>query len=90
MTEKQQELTFEQAFHRLEAILERMNAQEIPLEESLTLFEEANALITLCQKRLVDAERRVEVLVKNRQGELSLSPSGQPQTKALDVEKESE
>lgn len=90
MTTKHHEMSFEQAFHRLEVILERMNAQDVPLEESLTLFEEANTLITVCHKRLVDAEKRVEVLVKNRQGELSFSPSGQPQTKVLDVEKESE
>ncbi len=88
MTSKKEEMTFEQAFHRLEGILERMNAQDVPLEESLTLFEEANSLITLCHKHLVDAEKRVEVLVKNRQGELALTPSGQPQTTPLDVERE--
>ena len=84
MTKK--ETSFEEAFHRLEAILERMNAQDVPLEESLKLFEEANALITLCHNQLADAERRVDVLVKNRQGELSLSPSGQPQTTPLTLE----
>ena len=90
MTTKHHEMSFEQAFQRLEVILERMNAQNVPLEESLTLFEEANTLITVCHKRLVDAEKRVEVLVKNRQGELALSPSGQPQTKVLEAEKEPE
>jgi exodeoxyribonuclease VII small subunit len=89
MTSTQGTLSFEQAFSRLEAILERMNAQDVPLEESLALFEEASSLITVCHKRLVDAERRVEVLVKNRQGELSLSPSGQPQTTPLEGERES-
>ena len=84
MTNK--ETSFEEAFHRLEAILERMNAQDVPLEESLKLFEEANALITLCHKQLNDAERRVEVLVKNRQGELSLSASGQPQSTPMKLE----
>jgi exodeoxyribonuclease VII small subunit len=90
MTSTQETMSFEQAFHRLETILERMNAQDISLEESLTLFEESNSLISLCHKRLVDAEKRVEVLVKNRQGELSLSPSGQPQTTSLETERESE
>ena len=85
MTPTQGAMSFEQAFLRLEAILERMNAQDVPLEESLTLFEEANSLITVCHKRLVDAEKRVEVLVKNRQGELSLSSSGQPQTTILET-----
>jgi exodeoxyribonuclease VII small subunit len=84
MTKK--ETSFEEAFHRLEAILERMNAQDVPLEESLKLFEEAEALITLCHGQLADAERRVDVLVKNRQGELALSPSGQPQSTPMKLE----
>ncbi len=78
-----QELSFEQAFARLEEILERMNAPTIPLEESLKLFEEATTLITLCQKRLGDAEKRVEVLIRTRQGDLALSESGEPLTKPL-------
>ena len=84
MTNK--ETSFEEAFHRLEAILERMNAPDVPLEESLKLFEEANTLISFCNKQLNDAERRVEVLVKNRQGELSLSASGQPQTTTMKLD----
>ena len=86
MTKK--ETSFEESFQRLETILERMNAQDVPLEESLKLFEEANALIVLCHNQLTDAERRVDVLVKNRQGELSLSPSGQPQSTPLKPEEE--
>jgi exodeoxyribonuclease VII small subunit len=86
MTEKKKETSFEEAFHRLESILERMNAQDVPLEESLKLFEEANALIILCHNQLADAERRVDVLVKNRQGDLTLSPSGQPQSTPLKLE----
>ena len=80
---KHQELTFEQAFHRLEEILERMNAPDIPLEESLSLFEEATTLITVCHKRLNDAEKRVDVLIRTRQGDLALSQNGQPQVKPL-------
>lgn len=86
MTEKKKEASFEEAFHRLEAILERMNAQDVPLEESLQLFEEANALIVHCHKQLSDAERRVEVLVKNRQGEVTLTPSGQPHSTPMKLE----
>jgi len=66
--------SFEQAFGRLEKILERMNAQDVTLEESLTLFEEANKLIGACQHQLSDAEKRIEVLTKDRQGNIQLSP----------------
>lgn len=81
------DLSFEQAFHRLEEILERMNAQNVTLEESLALFEEANKLLIHSQKKLHDAEKRIEILVKNRQGELSLDKNGQPETAPLTVEK---
>jgi exodeoxyribonuclease VII small subunit len=80
MNTQEKERSFEQAFHRLEQILERMNAPDVTLEESLLLFEEANTLTGLCHRRLQDAEKRVDLLVKNRQGELSIGPGGQPET----------
>lgn len=85
MNDQPTSVTFEQIFKRLEAILERMNAQDVPLEESLLLFEEATALLTLGGKRLDDAEKRVEMLVRNRQGELSYDQAGLPQTKSIQL-----
>jgi exodeoxyribonuclease VII small subunit len=85
MDEQTASIPFEQIFKRLEAILERMNAQDVPLEESLLLFEEANTLLTLGTKRLDDAEKRVEVLVRGRQGELALSNTGLPQTNPIQL-----
>lgn len=79
-----EESTFENAFSRLEKILERMHAQDVTLEESLALFEEANALITLCHRRLSDAEKRVEVILKNRQGDIKFSPTGEPEAVPLE------
>ncbi|MBA3957683.1 MAG: exodeoxyribonuclease VII small subunit [Parachlamydiaceae bacterium] len=76
----QEELGFEAAFARLEQILERMNSGAISLDESLKLYEEADRLITVCSKRLNDAERKIEILVKNRNGELSLNTEQQPVT----------
>ena len=77
------ELSFEQAFHRLEEILERMNTPEVTLEESLKLFEEANSLLIISQKRLQGAEKRIEMLVRNRQAELAVDDKGQPITVPL-------
>lgn len=73
-------LTFEMAFARLEGILEKMNSGSIPLDEALKLYEEADRLIVLCQKRLNEAERKVEILIKNRNGELTLDSDETPQT----------
>lgn len=77
---KQPETTFESAFARLEEILEKMNSNAVSLDESLSLYEEADKLITLCSKRLNDAEKKVEVLIKNRSGEVVIGPDQKPQT----------
>ncbi len=78
------EKSFEEAFARLEQILERMNSGSVPLDESLKLYEEADKLITGCGKRLNEAERKIETLIKNRNGELALSPDQKPLTKPLE------
>lgn len=77
---QKKELSFEEAFSRLEEILERMNSNAISLDESLKLYEEADTLIAICSKRLHDAECRVEVLIKNRSGELTLGSDQKPLT----------
>lgn len=69
---------FENAFKRLEEILERMSRSEASLDESLKLYEEADGLIAQCSKKLNEAEKRVEVLIKNRTGELQTSSEGTP------------
>lgn len=70
--------TFEASFVRLEEILEKMNSGNVSLDESLKLYEEADKLIVTCSKRLNEAERKIEVLMKNRNGELALGSDGKP------------
>jgi exodeoxyribonuclease VII small subunit len=76
----EQSLSFETAYARLEEILEKMNSGKVSLEDSLKLYEEADRLIHWCSKRLNEAEKKIEVLIKNREGNLSLNEQGQPQT----------
>jgi exodeoxyribonuclease VII small subunit len=78
--EKTEEISFEKAFTRLEEILEQMNSSSISLDESLKLYEEADKLINTCGTRLNEAERRIETLIKNRNGELTLGADGKPTT----------
>lgn len=85
MSEK--EISFEAAFARLEEILEKMNSGAISLDESLKLYEEADKLIVTCQKRLTDAERKIEMLVKNRNGEVTLGPDQKPMTQEFNFGK---
>lgn len=72
--------TFEKAFSRLEEILEKMNSGVLALDESIRLYEEADSLIQLCNKKLNQAETKIEMLVKNREGDLQLSSTGTPMT----------
>lgn len=74
------EVSFEAGFKRLEEILEKMNSSSVSLDESLKLFEEADQLINQCSKRLQEAERKIEVLVKNRSGEVQLGSDQKPTT----------
>ncbi len=73
-------LSFEAAYARLEEILEKMNSGKVSLEDSLKLYEEADRLIGWCGKRLTEAEKKIEILVKNRDAELHLGEQGRPQT----------
>jgi len=79
MTDKHNSLdSFEKAYARLEQILEKMNSGSIPLDESLKLYEEADRLILSCSTKLNEAEKTVEMLVKNRTGDLLLNEQGKP------------
>lgn len=77
------EKSFEEAMVRLEEILDKMNSGNVTLEESLALYEEADKLIELSSKRLSDAEKKIEKLMKNRQGELELGEDGNPKRESL-------
>lgn len=55
---------FEDALEKLEAIVKKLETGELTLEESLKAFEEGIRLTRLCTGKLDDAERRVEVLLK--------------------------
>jgi exodeoxyribonuclease VII small subunit len=60
--------TFEQALAKMEEIVRRMEAGDLTLEESLKAFEEGIRLSGICAKRLDEAERKVEILLKEGRG----------------------
>jgi len=62
------ELSFEGALEKLEGIVDRLEAGELPLEEALAAFEEGVALSRRCAGQLEAAERRIEVLVEQNGG----------------------
>lgn len=86
MTDNQ---NFEQAFARLEQILEQMNSGKASLDDSLKLYEEADKLITSCNKRLNEAEQKIESLVKTRSGDLVMNEQGMPATQPFSAREHS-
>ncbi len=64
---------FEEALGRLEDIVKKMEVGEMTLEESLKAFEEGIKLARLCSRKLDEAERRVEILLKQEE-ELVIKP----------------
>ena len=71
-------MKFEEAYKRLEEILQAMNSGKVELDDSLKLYEEADKLIVTCQKKLTEAEKKIEILVKNRAGEVTTDEAGAP------------
>jgi exodeoxyribonuclease VII small subunit len=72
-----EDLSFESALERLEAIVARLETGELALESALAAFEEGVALTRHCAARLEDAERRIEVLAREG-GELVARPFEPP------------
>jgi exodeoxyribonuclease VII small subunit len=68
------EKKFEASLERLEEIVKKLETGDLPLEQSLKLFEEGVKLARACNKRLEEAERKVEVLLKDRAGNLTAEP----------------
>ena len=63
---------FEDALARLETIVTELERGELPLDESLRIFEEGIKLSKTCLKMLDDAERKVEILVQDKDGKKRL------------------
>ncbi|MDA8123429.1 MAG: exodeoxyribonuclease VII small subunit [Deltaproteobacteria bacterium] len=68
MTAKGKEPSFEEALKALEAIVSKLESGETKLEESIRLFEEGMKLSGVCQKRLDEADRKIEVLLRKPGG----------------------
>jgi exodeoxyribonuclease VII small subunit len=68
------EKKFEASLARLEDIVQELEKGDLGLEQSLKLFEEGIKLSRICTKRLDDAERRVEILLKDKAGNMVAQP----------------
>lgn len=65
---------FEEALHKLEAIVEAMESQDLPLETLLARYEEGTRLAAVCQAKLAEAELKVKQLERQPDGGFDLKP----------------
>ncbi|MEP6787832.1 MAG: exodeoxyribonuclease VII small subunit [Acidobacteriota bacterium] len=66
------EKSFETSLAELEKIVGKLEGGDLPLEESLELFEKGIKLSRECRTRLTNAERRIEILMKDANGEIGV------------------
>jgi exodeoxyribonuclease VII small subunit len=66
--------TFEDSLKQLETIVARLERGDLPLEESIKLFEEGMELSAACKDHLEKAEGKVQMLMRQRDGSLEPKP----------------
>jgi len=74
MAKDAKEMKFETALDKLEEIVRKLEQGDLPLDDSLKLFEEGVGLARFCGTKLDAAERRIEILMKAEGGETRTAP----------------
>ena len=64
-SQKQEDVSFEEAMDRLEEIVSSMEGERMPLEEMVTSYEEGARLLRTCRQRIDGARQRVELITAN-------------------------
>jgi exodeoxyribonuclease VII small subunit len=81
------DLTFEQAYGRLEGLVREMESDEMPLSLLIEAYERGIQLHALCQTRLEEAQGRIEVIRQRATGETTIEPfdenSAEPAPRAV-------
>jgi exodeoxyribonuclease VII small subunit len=65
---------FEKKFQELERIVQRLESEELPLDESLQLFEEGIRLSRFCHQRLEEVEKKIELILADAKGQPRVEP----------------
>jgi exodeoxyribonuclease VII small subunit len=65
---------FEKSFQQLETIVKRLESEELPLDESLQLFEEGIRLSRFCHQRLEEVEKKIELILADAKGQPTTEP----------------
>ena len=73
---EQSEKNFETALEDLEQVVEQLESGDLALEDSLAAFEKGVGLAKYCNQKLNDVEKKVELLIKDKEGKLQLKAFG--------------
>jgi len=65
---------FEKSFQQLESIVKRLEAEELPLDEALQLFEEGIRLSRFCNQKLEEVEKKIELILADAKGQPRIEP----------------
>ena len=65
---------FEKSFQQLEKIVQRLESEELPLDESLKLFEEGIRLSRFCNQKLEEVEKKIELILADAKGQPRVEP----------------
>ena len=66
------EKKFELALEELEGVVEQLESGDLSLEDSLAAFEKGVGLVKFCNQKLTDVEKKIELLVRDKEGKLQL------------------
>jgi exodeoxyribonuclease VII small subunit len=69
--------SFETALAQLEQIVEQLESGELSLEDSLAAFETGVGLVKQCNQKLNEVEKKIEILIKDKEGKLQLKEFAQ-------------
>ena len=72
MKQKKTQKSFEDSFTRLEKILEKLESEDVTLDETIKLYEEGLTLTKFCYDKLNNAELRIKEINKSIKGELEI------------------
>ena len=79
--EKVEEASFEASLKSLEEAVDQLEVGNLPLSDALRLFEQGLKASNICRSRLEEAKQKVEVLVKDNNGDFRLEELDEQETK---------
>ncbi len=66
MAARKKEIKFEDSINRLEEIVEKMESEELSLEESINIFKEGMDLVANCNAKLDEAEKKISIIMEGK------------------------